>query len=189
MPKSFDGRRQAMERAFYPAPAAGLREQLRLREQEQAAVPALREASGIADEALLRRLAGLGIRVETLAALTMIPIVEVAWADGRMAAKERDAILAGAESAGIEPGSPSYGLLQLWTRDAPAPALLQAWRDFITALGGELEADERTRLAARIVGRARTVAEAAGGVRGRGAVSPEEASVLAGLEQAFGGRG
>jgi hypothetical protein len=181
-----DKGRRALEQAFYPASASGHREQLRLREQELAAVPALREASGIADDALLRRLAGLGIRVETLAALTMIPIVEVAWADGSMDARERDAVLAGATSAGIEPGSPSFGLLELWTLDAPAPDLVQAWRAFIAALGGELDPAERARLAEKIVGRARAVAEAAGGARGRGAVSPEEERVLQELGRAFG---
>lgn len=174
-----------LDRAFYPASASAHRE--RLRELEQAAVPALREASGIGDEGLLRRLAGLGIRVETLAALTMIPIVEVAWADGRMDARERAAILTGAESVGIEAGSPSHGLLELWTADAPAPDLLAAWRDFIAALAGELDAGERARLAGRIVGRARAVAEAAGGARGRSAVSPEEERVLQSLERSFAG--
>jgi tellurite resistance protein len=185
MADPLDPSRRALERAFYPAPASDYRERLRLRELEQAAVPALREASGIADEALLRRLAGLGIRVETLAALTMIPIVEVAWADGRMDARERAAVLAGAKAVGIEDGSPSLGLLELWTEDAPAPDLLQAWRDFIAALSGELDGGERARLAEKIVGRARAVAEAAGGARGRSAVSPEEERVLAGLGRAF----
>jgi tellurite resistance protein len=180
---------RALERAFYPKAASDYREQLRLRALEQAAVPALREASGLADEALLRRLAGLGIRAETLAALTMIPIVEVAWADGHMDARERNAIMTGAESAGIEPGTASHGLLRLWTADAPAPALLSAWRDYIAALGGELDVSERARLAEKIVGRARAVAEAAGGARGRSAVSPEEERVLQGLARAFDGAG
>jgi hypothetical protein len=185
MPDPLDPSGRALEQAFYPASASDYRERLRLRALEQAAVPALREASGLADEGLLRRLAGLGIRAETLAALTMIPIVEVAWADGRMDGRERDAILAGAESAGIEAGSASHGLLRLWTVDPPAPALLQTWRDFIAALGAELDGAERARLAEKIVGRARAVAEAAGGARGRSAVSPEEERVLRGLANAF----
>ena len=120
-----DERSRALEAAFFPSHANDYREAIRLREAELVAVNALREASGITDEATLRRLAGLGIRAETLAALTMIPIVEVAWADGEMDERERDAILGGAESVGIEPGSPSYGLLRIWTEDAPAPDLLR----------------------------------------------------------------
>jgi hypothetical protein len=180
-----DERSRALEAAFFPSHASDYRDAIRLREQEIAAVGALREASGISEERILRRLAALGIRAETLAALTMIPIVEVAWADGLMDVKERDAILVGAESVGIEPGSPSHGLLRIWTEDRPAPDLLAAWREFISALGLELEPGERSRLAEKLVGRARAVAEAAGGILGVDPVSPEEARVLAGLERAF----
>lgn len=179
-------RGRALEAAFFPSHASDYRDAIRLREQELAAVGALREASGITDDAILRKLAALGIRAETLAALTMIPIVEVAWADGSMDAKERDAILVGAESVGIEPGSPSHGLLRIWTEDRPAPDLLGAWRDFIGALVRELEPGERARLREKLVGRARSVAEATGGILGIDAVSPEEARVLAGLEESFG---
>jgi hypothetical protein len=180
-----DERSRALEAAFFPSHANDYREAIRLREAELAAVGALREASGITDEATLRRLAGLGIRPETLAALMMIPIVEVAWADGEMDGRERDAILGGAESVGIEPGSPSYGLLRIWTEDAPAPDLFVAWRDFIAAIRGELEPAECTRLREKLIGRARTVAEAAGGILGVDPVSPEEAKVLASLDGAF----
>lgn len=180
-----DERSRALEAAFFPSHAGDYREAIRLREAELAAVGALREASGITDEATLRRLAGLGIRPETLAALTMIPIVEVAWADGQMDERERDAILGGAEAVGIEPGSPSYGLLRIWTEDVPAPDLFVAWRDLIGALRGELAADECARLREKLVGRARTVAEAAGGILGIGAVSAEEEKILTSLDRAF----
>lgn len=182
---SFDDRRRALEDAFYPEAATDSRERLRLREREAAAVPALREASGITDESILRRLAGLGIRAETLAALTMIPIVEVAWADGEVDERERAAILAGAEAVGIDPGSPSHSLLHLWTLDAPPPELTRLWREFIAALARELEPEERDRLRERIVGRARSVARAAGGFLGVGSISPDEERVLAALERSF----
>jgi hypothetical protein len=180
-----DERSRALEDAFFPSHAGDYREAIRLRESELAAVGALREASGITDDATLRRLAGLGIRAETLAALTMIPIVEVAWADGEMDERERDAILGGAESVGIEPGSPSYGLLRIWTEDAPAPDLFAAWRDFIGSLKSELEDAECARLREKLIGGARTVAEAAGGILGLGAVSAEEEKILSTLDRAF----
>jgi hypothetical protein len=178
---------RALDQAFFTEAAEPYRDQLRVKEQERAAVDALREASDIDDDGLLRSLAGLGIRVETLAALTMIPIVEVAWADGHMDDKERNAILSGAESTGIETGSPSYGLLRIWTEDQPAPALTEAWRGFISALGRELSDGERDRMRARIVGRARAVAESAGGFLGVGAISREERAVLDALDRAFSG--
>jgi len=183
-------RGKALEEAFFKQQHEAQLAKLRLRQEQQEAREALAAASGIGDDPdLLDRLAALGIRAETLAALTLIPLVEVAWADGKMEARERDAILRGAESSGIEPGSPSYGLLEIWTRDRPAPELMESWKGYITALAAELSADQKWHLEEKIVGRARSVAEAAGGFLGLGRkVSAEEESVLLELERAFGKR-
>jgi hypothetical protein len=181
--EDLDARGRALEHAFYRSDPDPWRE---LRASEAAAVDAIAEASGLADRALLARLAGLGIRAETLPALTLLPLVEVAWADGKLSGPERDAVLAGAESTGIGAESPSHGLLRLWLEDRPPPDLTSLWREFIAAVCRELSADERRRLGSNIVGRARRVAEAAGGILGLGdPVSPEEEAVLADLERAF----
>ena len=45
---------------------------------------------------LVARLVEIGIRSDTLAALCLIPLVEVAWADGRLDPPEREALLAAA---------------------------------------------------------------------------------------------
>ena len=184
-PARLDERRHALEAVFYGTQGEPLRQRLQLAQEEEEAKAALAGASGIADPELLQRLAGLGIRAETLAALTLIPLVEVAWADGRMDPRERAAVLRGAESCGIERGTPSYGLLEIWTQDRPAPELMDSWKAFIKALCGELSADQRWHLEEKIIGRARAVAEAAGGFLGLAKVSREEAEVLEALEEAF----
>ena len=176
-----------LEAVFYRDGTEEHRARLVLAEEEAEAREALAEASGIADEKILARLADLGIRAETLAALTLIPLIEVAWADGVMDEKERDAILRGAESSGIEAGSPSHGLLRIWTEEQPPPDLLLAWRAFVDALGAELGPDERERLRENIIGRAHAVAEAAGGFLGIGSISKEERAALDALTGAFSG--
>lgn len=191
MPNSgIQERGRALEEAFFKKQHEEQLAKLRVKQEQVEAREALAAASGITDDVdLLDRLAALGIRAETLAALTLIPLVEVAWADGKMEARERDAILRGAESSGIEPGSPSYGLLEIWTRDRPAPELMDSWKSYIGALAGELSADQKWHLEEKIVGRARSVAESAGGFLGLGSkVSPEEERVLGELERAFGSR-
>ncbi len=159
-------RGKALEEAFFRKEQERLHDLQQLRNEEASATRALAEASGIEDETILGRLASLGVRAETLAALTLIPLVEVAWADDKMEGREREAVLAGAESSGIAAGSPSHGLLQLWLDDRPAPDLSSAWRDFMAALCAQLSAEERLRLRDNLVGRARQVAEAAGGFLG-----------------------
>ncbi len=176
---------RALEDAFFREEGDPFREQLHVRELEAAAQEALADASGVTDAAVLARLASLGIRAETLAALTLIPLVEVAWADGRMEDEERRAVLSGAESTGIAADSPSHGLLRIWLEDRPAPDLIDAWRDYIQAICAELPTESRAHLRDRIVGRAHAVAAAAGGFLGVGSVSREEEAALAELEKAF----
>lgn len=183
-------RGRSLEEAFFKKQHEAQLEKLRRKQEQAEAREALAAASGITDDPeLLDRLAALGIHAETLAALTLIPLVEVAWADGKMEAREREAILKGAESSGIAPGSPSYGLLEIWTHDRPARELMDSWKAYIGALAAELSADQKWHLEERIVGRARAVAEAAGGFLGLGnKVSAEEERVLQELEAAFGPR-
>ena len=181
----FDAPADALGEALYQGDAAGFASAFD--GQELSARWGLAEASGVTDLALLDRLAGLGIRAETLAALTLVPLIEVAWADGHMDPKERDAILDAARQTGLDEEAPSYRLLRIWTHDRPAPALASAWSDFVQAVGSELAAEERVRFEARILGHARAVAEAARGILGLGPrVSKSEEAVLERLASSFG---
>jgi hypothetical protein len=161
-----------------------------LREQDEAVRRDLALASGIEDDWILARLSELGIRADTLAALTLVPLVEVAWADGRMDPKERNAILDGAIAIGIAEDSWSYRLLRIWTQDLPTPELLEVWEEFIGALASQLTDPQRAEFKRKLLGRAREVAEAAAGVLGMGPrVSESEARILSRLDEAFNGGG
>ena len=179
-------REDALSKVFFQGLAEELRSQLELRSAEESARGALAEATGIDDPAVLAELAGLGLRVDTLAALTLIPLIDVAWADGVMDERERSAVLAAAAATGAEPGSTSYRLLEIWTRDQPPPDMTKAWQLFIQALCGKLEQDKSARLAGNLLGRAREVAAAAGSrLERRPHVSPEEEACLRALAEAF----
>ncbi|MDJ0848836.1 MAG: hypothetical protein QNK04_10700 [Myxococcota bacterium] len=174
-----------LNEAFFVRAAEALR--VPLCEEEEAVRRDLALASGIDDDEILGRLSGLGIRADTLAALTLVPLVEVAWADGHMDPRERDAILQGAVGIGVAEGSWSYRLLRIWTQDPPAPELFELWEDFMAALVARLTDDERAEFRRKLVGRAREVAEAAAGLLGLGPrVSESEARVLGRLGDAFG---
>ncbi len=75
--RSLKDRQHALEDAFYREDTETYRDQLKLGREEKSALAGLAAASDISDEAVLRRLAGLGIRADTLAALTLIPLIEV----------------------------------------------------------------------------------------------------------------
>ena len=133
----------------------------------------------------MARLVEMGIRADTLAALTLIPLVEIAWADGRLEATERRAVLAGAEASGLAPDTASFGLLEGWLDRRPEPELLATWRDYIEAVSRELSIESRQRLRDHIMGRARAVAESAGGFMGVASISRPEEQMLQELERAF----
>ena len=176
---------RSIEAAFYKKDVATFRAALAAEEAEAAG--ALGRATGIDDPDLLARLAELGIRPETLAALTLIPLIETAWADGVMHAKEREAVLRGAATSGIAPASASYRLLELWTIERPAPEISAIWREFIAAIVSALNERERAALRSKVIGRAWTVANAAGGfLYAKPGVSAEEHAALDALDAAFG---
>lgn len=147
---------------FFTGDAKPHRDELDLAMEERAARVGIAEATGIRDESVLKELAGLGIRVETLSALTLIPLIQIAWADGEMDERERGAVLEAAAVIGLESDSTSYRLLQIWTLEEPPPDLLNAWKAFVAALKTRLEPGEVKRLAHNLLERAERVAKVAG---------------------------
>jgi hypothetical protein len=146
----------------------------------------LAQVSGIHDEAVLDLLIKLDITPEALAALELVPLVFVAWADGGVQAKEREAIMALAKAAGIEPQDGRYPLLEHWLQRRPGPEMLQAWKHYVQHLRGQLDATQAEQLRHELLDRAQSVARAAGGFLGFGEkMSPAERAMLAELEQVF----
>jgi hypothetical protein len=115
-----------------------------------------------------------------------VPLVEVAWADGELAEKERRAVLSAAEANGVAEGSAGYELLESWLATRPGPELLRAWGEYMVALCAELDEGARRALERQILGRARAVAESAGGILGVvNKVSSREKALLAEIEKPF----
>ncbi|GIW43563.1 MAG: hypothetical protein KatS3mg077_0845 [Candidatus Binatia bacterium] len=181
-------RRQALEEEFFRRREQALLEKMRQAQQREQQRAALAEASGIKDPELLDRLIDLGIQPRTLAPLALVPLVEVAWADGSIARQEREAIVQAAHSLGLEKGSAGFALLESWLDERPDPALRRLWQEYVRALCAGLAESERRRLRENVLGRARAVAEAAGGFLGLGRkVSEAEEQVLRELDSAFAG--
>jgi hypothetical protein len=180
------GRRRALEESFFAKQNEKLRRALREHEGAKARKEALSAASGITEDAVLEELIGLDIGAETVAALALVPLLEVAWADGSIDDKERGAILSAAEEAGLEKQSASYQLLEGWLAVRPQRKVVAAWKDYVASLASTLSAEAKTALKQDLLGRARRVAEAAGGFLGHGnKISSSEQAILEELEQAF----
>ena len=180
-------RRKALEEAFFAKHNEMLRRRLTESDQLRARRDSFVAISGITDDAVLDQLVKLDITPDTLAALSLVPLIAVAWADGALDARERAAVLAGAEEAGLNPADPSHQLLDQWLTARPPAALLATWKSYIAAITGSLDDAAKTALRTKLLSRARTVAEATGGFLGLGrTVSAEEEAVLASLARTFG---
>jgi hypothetical protein len=142
-------------------------------------------ASGITDRAVLRLLADLEVSSSVVAALALVPLVEVAWADGDLAPEERASVLRASEEQGIHAGTRAHRLLATWLEHRPSDDLFAAWEAYIESVLEPLEPAERDQLCQDLVQRARDVARAAGHGGGPGAISAEEERTLARLEDAL----
>jgi hypothetical protein len=179
-------RKKALEESFFVKENARLLERMKAEKKNKAIKERLAEISGIDDDAVLTKLASLDIEADTWAAISLVPLVEVAWADGKIDEKERRAVLSAAEANGISPGSPSHELLHSWLTHRPDARLLAVWGEYIVGLCANFSSREKAAVKEKVVGRARAVAEAAGGYLGLGRkVSPEEGVILSELEKAF----
>jgi hypothetical protein len=181
-----DDRRRALEEAFFNKHNEVLRQ--RLHETKAAALKQqeITAATGIKDPVLLDKLAALDLRGGTLAALSLVPLIAVAWADGALDAEERAAILSSATRSGHGANIPSDALLQDWLSQPPPPALIDAWKTYTAGIIGTLDEPSRQTFKNELLQQARSIARASGGVLGLGSkVSQAEEAMLSQLEAAI----
>ncbi|MEX0818216.1 MAG: hypothetical protein WD070_01445 [Pirellulaceae bacterium] len=177
----FGERRQALENSFFAQRDRELMEKLKKQVQRDA----LSDACGIKDPAVLERLVNANISAETITALTLVPLIAVAWADGKIAPEEREAIRSATESIGIEADSTCRQMLDAWLVEAPGPELVAAWKGYIEALSESASSEAIETLRDDVLGHARQIAAAAGGVLGVGSISKREKAVIDDLASAF----
>ncbi len=181
-------RKKALEESFFAKENAKLLEHLKEEKDKSAARESLAKATGDIGDDILDKLHELGVEPDTWAAVSIAPLVEVAWANGKVEDAEREAVLSAAASTGIDAGSPSALLLGNWLSRRPDGRLLEVWGAYIVSICASLDETERDKLKSQVLGRARDVAEAAGGFLGLGnKISAEERVVLEELSKAFKG--
>jgi len=178
-------RKKALEEQFFARQERELVERVRREAAAKERRQDLAEATGIHDGAVIDRLVDLGLDGATVAALGLVPLVAVAWADGSLETREREAVLRAASKAGVSEQTAAYVLLESWLERPPSADLLTAWKDYAGALSESLDEAERASFRRDVVARARSVAEAAGGFLGMGKISDAEEAKIAELEQAL----
>jgi tellurite resistance protein len=155
-----------------------LLEKMRQATTAQQARQELGTATGIQDPTLLQELEELGFTPETIALLPLVPVIQVAWAEGGVSSAERSQIVSLARQRGVAAGSQADQRLTEWLDTRPseetfrkASRLIGAMLDQPAAAGPHLDAGELIRYCEQI-------AAASGGLFGIGKVSSEERAAL-----------
>jgi len=136
---------------------------------------------GLDDPVLLKELHDLGFTPETVGLLPLVPIIQMAWAEGGITKAERELIVRLARSRGVEAGSAADRQLTEWMTNPPdagvygrARRLIRAMLDAGSTDTGDLNADD-------LVKYCEDIASASGGILGIGRISAEERALISSI--------
>ena len=172
-----------LEETFFAKENERLLRELRAKAKLDEKRKALQAVVKVRDPVIIEHLLELGVGPESILAVALVPLAAVSWADGRLDDKERKAILNAASERGIKPGTANYTMLEAWLKEKPSQKLMDAWKKYTRAIWEQLTKEEQILMRVNIVGKAREVAEAAGGLLGVGSISPKEDALLKDLEK------
>ncbi len=178
--------RRALEEEFFARLNFELKQKLLAEMTRAEAIKELSLASGITNEKVLGILLDAQITPATLQALSLVPLVRVAWADGDLDEKEQEAILKAASEQGLQANHPGYEALRSWLTEAPSDTLFHTWRNSVRELGMTMSKESFAKVRLEIMERSQRVAKAAGGFLGLGSkISPSEQEELDRIDEAF----
>ncbi len=180
---AFHDRERAEEAAYFARRDAELIEKIRSRANLGEIAHVMAEKLRLDDPALLDRILKAGITRDAAAAFLLVPLVEVAWADGHVSEVEREVVVRFATARGIAPDSPDMAQLLDWLKAEPSRDLYECALDVIKLGLSVLPPEEAHQRVKEMINTCKEVAQAAGGIERLlslgGTISPHERSVLA----------
>jgi hypothetical protein len=133
-----------------------------------------------------RELAELGFTLETVKLLPLIPVLEMAWAEGGVTPAERKMVVDVARARGVEEGSAADRQLAEWLDRRPEDSVFRRAGRLISALfasGGRFDMTPDD-----LLKYCEAIADASGGLFGFGRVSSEERATLERIANEIKGR-
>jgi len=179
----FKDRERAAEANYFRQQDERLLDSLRKRAPLDEIARAIGEKLQVDNSELLERVRKLGLKPESAPALFLAPLVQVAWAEGKISRDEQDAVLRLALDRGVEMNSPPYQQILEWLAVRPSDDVFDTAVEILKYGFAVLPDDEREDRIKRVVEACHEVAAAAGGglakLLGLGSsVSGVEASML-----------
>lgn len=173
---SLSNRKRAQEEEYFQRQDRELIDKARRQAQAQQQLRELGERVGITDPEVSRELAELGFTPETVRLLPLMPVLEMAWAEGGVTPEERKMVVTVARSREIEEGSAADRQLTEWLDRRPEESVFRRAGRLISAL---LAPGSRFAITPDdIIKYCEAIADASGGVFGIRRMSSDERATL-----------
>jgi hypothetical protein len=186
---SFVNRRKAQEEEYFRKKESELLEKTRLREAAQANREGMAQELGVSDDEIIANLMELGYERDTLRLLHLVPLVQLAWAEGNVTAAERELILEAIHKRGVTEGNPAYAQFTGWLDTRPPEEFFDRTLRVIAALINQIPAEDSATRKREVLEYSSKIAEASGGMLSviglRSKVSGEERTILERIAKAF----
>lgn len=184
----FAERGRSLEEDYFRKKDKELIEKMRRAAAASGAREEMAKQTGLTDPEMLKELEALGFTPDTVVLLPLVPVVQMAWAEGGVTPAERSLVGKLARARGIQEGGVADRQLSDWLDRRPGEQVFthatRLIRAMLAAPGhGDLSADD-------LVKYCESIAAASGGILGViGRVSAEERQLLSTLAAELKGRG
>ena len=173
-----EDREHALEEEYFWKKERTLLTRLRADSRREHELRVLRAELGTDDEVLLAKLQASGLTPDTLGLLFVVPLVEVAWADGDVSTVERQLILEMAARRGIASDTPASMELRGWLDQCPTNPFFDTAFEAVRMMLESEDPDTRADDERDLIGSCTRVAEATGEILGLVRVSHNERECL-----------
>jgi hypothetical protein len=183
---AFDRRRRSFEAEYFSRKSAQLVSKLKQVFERKIDKESVRRVTGIENDRLLDNLVAINLSGDLMTAFNMLPLVELAWADGIVDERERRALMHALDAAGIKEGTPAYQRMEFAIQTGPNPEARKLWYLYAEELKSTLSAKELEEFRDDLLANARSIATASGGLLNLAfTISPSEQRVLDEVEKAL----
>jgi hypothetical protein len=173
-----DDRRRASEDDYFRQKDKELIEKMRQAAAAEREKSELTARTGLSDPALIAELGALGFTPDTISVLPLVPVVQMAWAEGGITPAERELLISLARARGIAAGSAADELLGDWMTRRPSDEAFARATRLIRAMLDTGATGEGTMSADDVIKYSESIAAASGGLFGIGKISSEERATL-----------
>lgn len=184
----FAERGRSLEEEYFRKRDRELIEKMRQAAAADQARAEMGQKTGLTDPAMLQQLGALGFTPDTVALLPLVPVVQMAWAEGGVTAAERSLIVKLARARGIDAGSAADRQLEDWLDRRPGEHVFTHATRLIRAMLEASAPGQPALTADDLVRHCESIAVASGGILGINRVSAEERQLLSTLAAELKGR-